>query len=233
MSQYSPPKKLILFDIDGTLLLTGGAGAIAFNRTFQELYDITEVWQGIHPDGKTDPVIIEELFLKQWGRKPKAHEEKAIEARYAFYMEEALQQAPRFRLMAGIHELLSALEDRQLGCLGLATGNYESTAWLKLKRAGLDSFFHFGGFGSDSRDRLALTRLAMERGMTKIGSCIHPEDVWVVGDTIHDIRCGKLLGATTVAVATGSTSWQILQAARPDFLLESFADLEESLTAFL
>ena len=233
MSQHSPSKKLILFDIDGTLLLTGGAGKVAFDRTFEELYGVLEVWQGINPDGKTDPLIIEELFLKQWGRRPKAHEEKAVEARYALHMEQALQQAPKFRLMAGISELLLALKDRQLGYLGLATGNYEATAWMKLKRAGLERFFNFGGFGSDTRDRLALTRLAMERGMTQLGSRIHPEDVWVVGDTIHDIRCGKLLGATTVAVATGSTPWDILQKARPDFLLENFGDLEESLTAFL
>jgi phosphoglycolate phosphatase len=225
-------RRLILFDIDGTLLLTGGAGKMAFDRVFAQLYGIENAWGEIHPDGRTDPSLITELFEKNLKRKPSPQEEKRVREAYAENMAQTLEEAPRFRLMPGIDRLLARLGLQEVNSLGLATGNFEETAYLKLKRAGLEKFFPFGGFGSDFRDRLQLTRAALQRGYQRAGAFISPEDCYLVGDTIHDIRCGKLLGMNTVAVATGSTAKQELSRHRPDFLLDSLEETEEVLTIF-
>ncbi len=234
MNKISVPqcKRLILFDIDGTLLRTGGAGALAFNRVFAELYGISEAWQGILPDGKTDPVLIEELFQLHFNRMPSHREEKQISQLYEVHMAQALQEINNFRLMPGVASLLEALSKGDFGLLGLATGNYESTAWMKINKAGLDHHFSYGGYGSHSRVRLELTRRAVEEGKKKLGSKVRPEDVLVVGDTLHDIACAKGIGAIAIAVATGTTPFEILQQARPDFIFASFENLETSLNAF-
>jgi len=225
-------KKLILFDIDGTLLLTGGAGKMAFERVFEGLFDLKDAWCDIHPDGRTDPSLIEELFEKNLGRKPKGEERRRVQQHYEEAMEKSLLEAKNFRLMPGVSELLAVLAERKWGMLGLATGNFEKTAYQKLSRGGLRDFFQFGGFGSDHADRLKLTKMAMERGFAKIGRRLPPEDVVLVGDTIHDIRCGRLLDMTTIAVATGSTSPDVLASARPDFLFEDLRLNESLLSIF-
>ncbi len=225
-------KKLILFDIDGTLLLTGGAGKRAFNRVFFELFRIEGAWQGIHPDGRTDPSLIRELFEKNLGRAPRGDEMPRIIQTYTHAMGEALHEAENFRLMPGVHELLTELRSRDFGLLGLATGNFEATAYQKLARADLREFFSFGGFASDHPDRLQLTRIAVERGRQALGRWLDPEEIFLVGDTVHDIRCAQCLSLTTVAVATGSTPREVLAAARPDFLFDDLKGLEEILLLF-
>lgn len=234
MNKNSIPqcKRLILFDIDGTLLRTGGAGALAFNRVFAELYGISEAWQGILPDGKTDPILIEELFLLHYQRKPTLSEENQICQAYEIHMAQALQEVNNFRLMPGVLPLLESLSKGDFGLLGLATGNYESTARMKVEKAGLAHHFSYGGFGSHSRVRLELTRRAVEEGKKKLGSKVRPEDVLVVGDTLHDIACAKGIGAISIAVATGTTPFETLKNARPDFIFESFENIEDSLSAF-
>jgi len=225
-------RKLILFDIDGTLLLTGGAGKLAFNHVFEENFGIQGAWQNIHPDGRTDPSLIKELFEKNLGRHPSPQEADRIEQAYGKAMSWSLQEAKNFRLMPGVLELLKVLEEREMGWMGLATGNFEKTAYLKLERAGLRNFFRFGGFGSDHPDRLELTRLALERGRQSLGRWVPAEEVWLIGDTVEDIRCGKLLGLNTVAVATGSTTKGTLVQHRPDFVLDSLQPLGEVLMVF-
>lgn len=220
-------RKLIVFDIDGTLLMTGGAGKEAFNRVFQEHYGVEGAWRDVHPDGRTDPSLIVELFEKNLGRRPNSEEMVKISNSYANAMEACLPLSERFRLLPGVVELLDFLSDRGIALLGLATGNFESTARQKLRHGGLHHYFQFGGYGSDHGQRLELTRVAIERGRTLLGRKIPNEEIILVGDTLHDIDCGKRLDLTTVAVATGSTPRATLAAARPDFVLDSFTPLEE------
>jgi phosphoglycolate phosphatase len=220
-------RKLILFDIDGTLLLTGGAGKLAFNHAFLKLYGIDDAWRDIHPDGRTDPSLIEELFEKNFGRLPSASESLAVTEAYGEAMPEALLQASNFRLMPGVPKLLTYLAQRRLGLIGLATGNFERTARQKLLHGGLQDYFSFGGFGSDHVDRFQLTKLAVQRGIQLLGKRVSPEEILLIGDTVHDIDCGRRLGITTVAVATGSTAFDILEKARPDFLFRDFSVTEE------
>jgi len=225
-------KKLILFDIDGTLLLTGGAGKRSVNQVFSKLYGIEEAWQNIVPDGRTDPYLFREVFQQCLGRLPNSQEVNRIAEVYTQEMEAALPLAENFRLMPGVEELLRVLQEREMALLGLATGNFEVTAYLKLKRAGLRDYFSFGGFDSDFHDRLKLTGRAVENGRQKLGRRTEPEEIFLIGDSIHDIRCGKWLGLTTVAVCTGSTPKEVLQSHRPDFIWDTLTPLDEVLLMF-
>jgi phosphoglycolate phosphatase-like HAD superfamily hydrolase len=225
-------RKLILFDIDGTLLMTGGAGREAFNEVFFQCYGVAEAWRDIRPDGRTDPSLIVELFEKNLGRRPSPEEMARVAAAYGAAMEQALPRSERFRLLPGVVELLDTLSDRGLGLLGLATGNFETTAGQKLRHAGLHHYFQFGGYGSDHASRLELTRTAVERGRSLLGGHLPNEEIILIGDTLHDIECGRRLDLTTVAVATGGTPRATLEAARPDFVLDDFTPLDAVLTIF-
>lgn len=219
-------KRLILFDIDGTLLLSGGAGKQAFNQVFWERYQIEDAWQDIHPDGRTDPSLISELIERHFQRRPDSAEARALQEAYTRALAETLPLAERFRLMPGVIELLEYLAAQEGVLLGLATGNFEETAYLKLAHGNLRRYFQCGGFGSDSHDRINLTRAALERGMQMLGRKVEAEEVLLVGDSIHDVNAGRHLGLTTVAVCTGSTPREKLASYRPDFILDSLADWE-------
>lgn len=219
--QFEMNKTIFLFDIDGTLLLTGGAGKVAFEQVFEKLFGEKYVWQNIKPDGKTDPLIIDELFIQRFGRNPNPNEQKQIIDLYNAAMEHALKEAENFRLMPFVPETLQKLFDTPGVILGLATGNFEISAWHKLRHAKLDQFFKFGGFGSDSGNRLELTKLALDRAIKHIGG--QPKEVYVVGDTIHDIQCGQDIGAKTIAVCTGSTKRQTLEQANPTCILDDLS----------
>ncbi|MBI2339704.1 MAG: HAD family hydrolase [Deltaproteobacteria bacterium] len=223
---------IFLFDIDGTLLLTGGAGLNAVNRTFAKVCGPNASVKIIKADGKTDPVILEELFVQVLNRPPSDSERATLGAVYEEMMAEELPLAPHFRLMPGAFEFVAGLSIRPDVVLGLATGNYEKTAWQKLKRAGLDGYFKFGGFGSDSKIRRELTEMALKRALAYIRPRSAAQ-IYVVGDTVHDIDCGKFIGAKTIAVATGNTSEAELLAHRPDFFFPSLLEAQGALARLL
>lgn len=217
-------KVILLFDIDGTLLLSGGAGKECFDRAASELFQIENCWQeGYLPDGKTDPVIIEELIESRLARKLSKDEFRAISERYLNYFEKSLHVSENFRLMPGISELIPFLATKENIYLGIATGNFKIAAEYKLRKANLHSHFQFGGFACDSHLRDELTLRGFERALKHIGTPIKKENVFVIGDTIYDIRSGKSIGAKTVAVATGNTSYETLQAENPDFCFYDFS----------
>jgi len=135
--------KLILFDIDGTLLLTGGAGMIAFERAFAELFGLAEVWGDLKPDGKTDPAIIDEITLRVMSRELTPEEYGNLCRRYHEHFRLEILNAKAFRLMPGVEDVLARLAKRADVRLGVATGNFEEAAWLKLERGGLRQYFSF------------------------------------------------------------------------------------------
>ncbi len=220
---------LLLFDVDGTLILTGGAGIRAFQRTFRELFSIEALADGIRFHGRTDPDIIEDLFTAGLGRLPTPAEIQAICSRYLPYLQEEVRHSPGYRIMPGLPDLLEMLAGRPEFRLGLATGNLETAARIKLSRADLNRYFSFGGFGSDAQNRTALIQKAIERGRNIMGESKKDMRVVVIGDTDLDITCGREAGATTVAVATGSDSWETLLQASPDHLLKDLSRSEEFL----
>lgn len=220
---------LLLFDVDGTLILTGGAGIRAFQRTFRELFQMDPMIDGIRLHGRTDPQIIDDIFTAGLGRPATPSEIEAMSRLYLAHLGDEVQHSPGYRIMPGLPGLLKMLAGRPEVRLGLATGNLEEAARIKLNRADMNRYFSFGGFGSDAKDRTMLIRKAIERGKALLEECNQQVRAVVIGDTDLDITCGRAAGATTVAVATGGDSWDTLLQASPDYLLKDFSRPEEFL----
>jgi phosphoglycolate phosphatase len=215
--------KLVLFDIDGTLIDTGGAGARswawAFERVFGRKVDIAEHSTA----GMTDPAIGRVTFAEVMGREATAEELTRLMASYQAVLPDYVASSESYRVLDGVHGLLARLTEAGVA-LGLTTGGLEAVAHVKLGRARLNHFFLVGGYGSDSEDRVALTRAAIERGERLLGHAIESERVFVVGDTPLDVAAAKGAGAVSVGVASGSYDVQELRAADPDYVLASLAD---------
>lgn len=216
--------QLILFDIDGTLLLTGGAGRIAFEKVFLELFGVENAWGDLVPDGKTDPAIIEEIAGRVLGRSIQPSEYDTICRNYLQHFHRELALCERFRVLPGVTQLLPQLQGRC--ALGVATGNFQEAAWAKLQTGKLRDYFAFGGFGCDSVNRTELTRRAIERAVETTGREFQPEKILLVGDTPLDVRVGKELGVKTLAVATGRTNTEEFRNYAPDFILEDLSDAQ-------
>lgn len=222
---------IILFDIDGTLLLSGGAGRTALNAAFLELHGWTSAMQGVAPAGRTDLEIVDLVFRNHLDRSSTEEERSAVLRLYVERLRETVPAAEGYRLMPGIPELLADLSGRDDVALGLATGNIEAGAGIKLGRARLDRFFSFGGFADDAYERIELTRVARDRGLEFLSERSgEPRSenvgVWVVGDSVYDVRCGLGIGAKTLAVATGFVPRMDLEAERPHLLFDDLSDTE-------
>lgn len=212
--------RIILFDIDGTLLLSGGAGLKALRDVFRRRFGIEDAVEGIEFHGRTDPQILDSIAHRHLGRDLSADERAGLIAEYLEGLERFLDESP-YRILDGARELLDALAARDDVLLGLATGNVEPGAWAKLRHGGLDGYFGFGGFGSDDPDRDRLTCMAVERGRARAGN---GAPAVVVGDTIHDVRSARAAGADCLAVATGNASRGDLEAAGARWTVPTLAD---------
>jgi phosphoglycolate phosphatase-like HAD superfamily hydrolase len=214
---------LFLFDIDQTLINTGGAGLRALDRACRKLLGLEHAMEGISPHGKTDPAIVREILrTKLQSPTPSSREIAALLDAYLAFLQEEVQTSPTYRVLPGIISILEELNQRPDAIVGLATGNIESGARVKLERGGLNGYFSFGGFGSDSESRTDLVRKAAERAADKNGGVVSPSNTFVLGDTILDIEAGKRAGFKTVGVATGSYSVEQLLAAGATFAVRDF-----------
>jgi phosphoglycolate phosphatase len=212
--------KAILFDIDGTLLVTGGAGAVAWQRAFLELHGVEANIEEHTHAGMTDPEIAEIVFREVIGRDGSAEERAEAIAGYLSHLQDAVDESPGYRIMPGIEELLPRLAEDGI-LLGIVTGNIESAAHIKLGRGDLNRFFAFGGYGSDSRDRTELTKKALERGGRISGQDLDRDQTIAVGDTPRDVRAGHGAGIHVVGVATGSYTVDELRDAGADWAIEN------------
>jgi phosphoglycolate phosphatase len=215
--------KLILFDIDGTLIDTGGAGARswswAFERVFGRQVDIAEHSTA----GMTDPAIARTTFTQVMERKPTPEELMRLMANYQSVLPDYVASSSDYRVLAGVPELLERLTGAGIP-LGLTTGGLEAAAHAKLGRGRLNHFFLLGGYGSDSEDRVALTRAAILRGERMLDGPLDLSEVMVVGDTPLDIAAAEGVGAVSVGVASGRYGVDELSAAGADHVLSSLAD---------
>lgn len=229
-------RALILFDIDGTLLLTAGAGRRAITAALADRLGAGEAWQTIRFDGKTDPQIVREL-LEAAGDADAADPAIIAEVceRYVVHLEEELDRHPgATRLMPGVAALLDRLEERTDVVLGLLTGNIERGAGLKLRSGGLDpARFRVGAYGSDSAHRPDLPAIAARRAAAILGRVPEGETVVIVGDTPADVTCGRGIGARAVAVATGSYSAAALREAGACAAFDDLSDTDAVLDALL
>jgi phosphoglycolate phosphatase len=212
--------RAVLFDIDGTLLVTGGAGGVAWQRGFEQLYgvdaDISE-----HTDaGMTDPEIVKIVFREVIGREGSQGERSKAIAAYLEHLPAAVAGSDGYRVMPGIEALLDRLIDSGV-LLGLVTGNVEAAAHIKLARGRLNRFFSFGGYGSDSADRTEVTKAALARGELVSGGTLQDGACIAVGDTPRDVKAGHGAGIKVVGVATGSYTVDQLKQASADWALET------------
>jgi phosphoglycolate phosphatase len=212
------PIEAVLFDIDGTLITTGGAGAEAWRRAFAELHGVEVDIRAVTESGMTDPEVGRAALRHVLGRDPSTRELAAAMGSYLAHLDESVRESTGYRVMPGIPDLLARLVDEGL-LLGLTTGNVEAAAHVKLSRAGLNRFFAFGGYGSDSNDRAELTRRAVERGVLVAGGTLRPEECIAVGDTPRDVAAAHEAGLRVVAVATGNYPLADLEATRPDWAI--------------
>jgi phosphoglycolate phosphatase len=215
--------ELILFDIDGTLIDTGGAGARSWAWAFERLLD-TKIDIAEHSTaGMTDPAIGRTTFKEVMEREPTNDELTRLMASYQAVLPDFVASSEDYRVLDGVQSLLEDLTDAGIA-LGLTTGGLEAAAHAKLGRAQLNHFFLVGGYGSDSEDRVALTRAAVERGERLLGHALDLSQVFVVGDTPLDIAAAEGVGAVSVGVASGRYDVAELEAANPDHVLASLAD---------
>ena len=213
---------LLLFDIDGTLLRCGGAGRAALNQAFLELYGLENVMDGVRLAGGTDYAILDQIFQIRLGRAPKTQEE--IEAALTCYFghleNELLAAGDRFMILPGAVAALDRLDTEPELMLGLATGNHETGARIKLRHGDLSDRFEFGGFGSV---KAGISR-ANQRARAKWGREFEADQIFVIGDTEFDVRSAHELGLRSIGVTLGSLDVDALSAEKPNFLVKSLED---------
>jgi phosphoglycolate phosphatase len=228
--------RLVLFDIDGTILLTGGAGRRAITTALHEAVGSASSFQHVRFDGKTDPQIVSELLDAAGHAGP--HDAERIEAlcrRYVTLLEQELQEpATDAAVMPGVHPLLDALEARPDVVLGLLTGNVAQGAALKLRAVGIDpARFAVGAYGSDAAHRPDLPAIAAERARAHFGRAPSGHEVVIIGDTPADVACGAGIEARALAVATGAYSVSDLEVCGAHAVFLDLSETDAVLDAIL
>jgi len=209
----------VLFDIDETLIHTGGAGARSWSVAFDQLYG-TPADIGVHTSaGETDPMVAAETFRAVLHRQPRPEELGRLYARYLLALADDIWVSKDYRVLPGAEQTIVALGEAGV-MLGLVSGAMEGAARTKLIPANLNRYFVFGAYGSDSPDRAVLTELALAKA-ARLHAPLTPGQVFVVGDTPRDIEAAQAAGAVSVGVATGHFSTKELVAAGGDHVLAS------------
>lgn len=223
-------RKLVLFDIDGTLITDGGAARDAFAAALTDVYGFRGQLRGYDFSGRTDPQIAH-MVLRDAGFSEKEIDGHAIKLWERYVAALASNVDGRVRELPGVRALLDALRNDERVTLGLLTGNIELGARLKLGPPSLNDYFPFGAFGSDSPRREELPPIAIERAAAISGRRFAGRDVVIIGDSIWDIRCGVPHAATTIAIASGKTSADKLRAENPNHFFHSAENLDGLLRA--
>ncbi|HKH16658.1 MAG TPA: HAD family hydrolase [Solirubrobacteraceae bacterium] len=212
--------RILLFDIDGTLVSTGGAGAVAWRRAFEELHGIPADIGKFTDAGMTDPDVGAQTFEAVLGRRPSAHELAQLVQRRLEHLPEAVAESDGYRVMPGVPERLRQLS-REGHLLGLVTGNGDGAAYVKLSRGDLMRWFTFGAYASAGIDRPEIVRQAVRRGEAMLGEDVPNTQVYVIGDTPLDVRAAHAVDCTAIAVATGHYDAAALREAGADHVIET------------
>lgn len=215
-------KHLLLWDIDGTLIASGGAGMRALQRALHTVFGVEGSLADIDFAGRTDTWIMREVFRK-FSLAPTTDNFTRFFDGYLAALPGELAN-PHARVLPGVREILQAVADHGAIAQGLLTGNMRRGAQLKLAHHGLWEFFEFGAFADDSEHRNELGPHAVRRALERHGVNFAADDVWIIGDTPHDIACGQSIGARTLAVATGGATTAQLRAHAPTVVLDNLAD---------
>jgi len=214
-------RKVIFFDIDGTLLSTGGAGQAALEHAVADAFSIDAPFSGVLTSGRTDRGIVDEL-LSRYGVENTEDNRQRFRSAYLKRLPDTLAQSPG-RLLPNVDDVLNRLHQADDCSLSILTGNYAEGAWIKLRHYQIDRYFRFGGFGDDLAERDDVARAAVKAAASALNKSIEGADTLVIGDTPADIRCARAIGAQVIAVATGAYSTEDLEAHSPDHLLADFS----------
>jgi len=224
-------RHLLLFDIDGTLITSGGAGENALKDSLKERFGVDDDLKGINLAGATDSTIARAM-LENNGLAATPENIATLLDGYLHFLR---QRLPRHqgRVLPGIINLLDRLRGHESCVLALLTGNIVRGAEIKLGHYGVWDYFEFGAFADDHLDRNELGKFARARALEKHGEEFPPERIFVIGDTPRDIECGRAIEARTVAIATGNYSRAELAEHQPDFLFDDFSDTEAVMAVLL
>ena len=235
----SPPDsiltRLVLFDIDGTLVLTGGAGARAMTLALRDLLGVEDGFDGIPMPGRTDQIILLDA-LERGGHPNDTGLIREFQERYLDHLTREIERpAPgKFKgVMPGVREVLDALNGRGDVFLALLTGNYRTAARIKLETFDLWKYFRCGAFGEDAHDRNDLVPVAVSRARECGLHDIPPQQVIVIGDTPLDVACAKGANARAIAVATGGFDEETLRASAADVVFADLSDTQAVLDAIM
>ncbi|HEY0593150.1 MAG TPA: HAD family hydrolase [Thermoanaerobaculia bacterium] len=225
--------RLVLFDIDGTLVLDDGAARESFASALHDVYGFIDDLSWFDFSGKTDPQIAYEVLSHHgWDRDEIGEGLPALWIHYVGGLRQRLTR-DRQTVLAGVRALLERLAPIPEITLGLLTGNIEPGARVKLAPWDLNRYFGFGAFGSDASDRTELPPIAVKRAREETGRRFSRRDVVIIGDSVWDVRCGVPHEATTIAVASGKTPAEVLRAERPDHFFTSLAETEKVVDAIV
>ncbi|MCA9022696.1 MAG: HAD hydrolase-like protein [Planctomycetaceae bacterium] len=220
-----------LFDIDGTLIDTGGAGQRSILHMLEEVFQVSAPVEGIPTAGRTDHSIMVDLF-EYFNIANTSENRRRFEQGYLDLLAGKLQEH-KGRVLPGIREILESLSRQPHVDLGLLTGNFEQGAKQKLEHYELNQYFDFGAYGDHHADRDDVAHEALRQIRERHASDIlERTSVWVLGDTPNDITCARAIGANVIAVATGVYSLEALRECEPDYLFEHFEDVQAVLTLF-
>ena len=222
-STSHPEVEAVLFDIDGTLITSGGAGRAAWRAAISELHGVEVDTRETTESGMTDPEVARAVLGSVLEREPDRREVSAAMGRYLGHLDETVRDSEGYRVLPGVEGLLTRLVASGM-LLGLTTGNVEAAAHIKLSRGRLNRFFCFGGYGSDSADRAELTRCALRRADMVSGGELELSECICIGDTPRDIAAGHAAGVRVVGVATGDYDFAALDEAGADWTVETVED---------
>ena len=217
-------KKYLLFDIDGTLVNTGGAGLKAMRSTVKNILGNEDLLIGYSFAGKTDAQIMNDMIRKSELDDKLEEMSKLFEQTYIENLKTNLKKSDNFRIYPNVNELLDLYQKNESYELALLTGNFETGAKLKLEHANLWKYFKWGAFGNLSEDRVQLAKDALKT-ITEKEEMINTKNIFIIGDTTNDIRCGKAIDATTIAFTSGFEPEKKLRTQNPDFMVSDFNQL--------
>jgi phosphoglycolate phosphatase-like HAD superfamily hydrolase len=223
--------RLILFDIDGTLVLTGGAGARAMASAFADVFGLPDTFGTLNFAGRTDAWIVTQIAAQHAAISDPMVLRRFHDVYVEHLSREITRPGPKKGVLPGVRELLDRLAGRGDAFLALLTGNFERGAQVKLEYFDLWRYFPCGAFGDTAQERNSLFATALERVIACGGPRFAPEHAVIVGDTPLDVAVAKAGGARSVAVATGFYDLEALEASRPDVVLEDLSDLDEAVEA--
>ena len=224
-------KRIFMFDIDGTLIDTGGAGQRSILHMLEEVFQVSAPVEGIPTAGRTDHSIMVDLF-EFFNIANTSENRQRFEQGYLKLLAEKLLEH-QGRVLPGIREILESLSQQENVDLGLLTGNFEQGAKQKLAHYELQQYFDFGAYGDHHADRDDVAHEALRQIRERhAAELLERTSVWVLGDTPNDITCARAIGANVIAVATGVYSLEELRQYEPDYLFEHFEDVHAVLTLF-